>query len=165
MIQNYILVHVLPANRILHNAGLTHRPRHSLKHWPRQFRMRNAEGLGAPYSFFRSFLFAKDWISAQPGILHVPDCTTDCLTLNVVVGCLLGYWASNALIGLMCRQCFSSWSPSLDSWFLPNHSWCWRDMSHDMTKPTKWVFAQRRLRSAWVSAQSVRVFAVRSIGS
>ena len=29
-----------------------------------------------------------------------------------------------------------------------------RDMSHDMTKPTKWVCAQRRLRSAWASAQS-----------
>ena len=28
------------------------------------------------------------------------------------------------------------------------------DMSHDMTKPTKWVCAQRRLRSVWASAQS-----------
>ena len=28
------------------------------------------------------------------------------------------------------------------------------DMSRDMTKPTKWVCAQRRLRSAWASAQS-----------
>ena len=27
-------------------------------------------------------------------------------------------------------------------------------MSHDITKPTKWVCAQRRLRSAWASAQS-----------
>ena len=27
-------------------------------------------------------------------------------------------------------------------------------MSHLMTKPTKWVCAQRRLRSAWASAQS-----------
>ena len=27
-------------------------------------------------------------------------------------------------------------------------------MSHDMTKSTKWVCAQRRLRSAWASAQS-----------
>ena len=27
-------------------------------------------------------------------------------------------------------------------------------MSRDMTKPTKWVCAQRRLRSAWASAQS-----------
>ena len=27
-------------------------------------------------------------------------------------------------------------------------------MSRDMTKPTKWVCAQRRLRSAWTSAQS-----------
>ena len=51
-------------------------------------------------------------------------------------------------------------------------------MSHDMTKPTKWVCAQQRLRSAWASAQSdqslrcpheetghppslIRVFAVR----
>ena len=27
-------------------------------------------------------------------------------------------------------------------------------MSHDMTKPTKWVCAQRRVRSTWTSAQS-----------
>ena len=27
-------------------------------------------------------------------------------------------------------------------------------VSHDLTKPTKWVCAQRRLRSAWASAQS-----------
>ena len=29
-----------------------------------------------------------------------------------------------------------------------------KHLSHDMTKPTKWLCAQRRLRSAWVSAQS-----------
>ena len=28
------------------------------------------------------------------------------------------------------------------------------NLSHDMTKPTKWVGAQQRLRSAWASAQS-----------
>ena len=28
------------------------------------------------------------------------------------------------------------------------------NMSRDMTKPTNWVYAQRRLRSAWASAQS-----------
>ena len=28
------------------------------------------------------------------------------------------------------------------------------NLSHDMTKPTKWVCAQRRLTSAWASAQS-----------
>ena len=38
-------------------------------------------------------------------------------------------------------------------------------MSHDMTKPTKWACTQRRLRSAWVSACLIRVFAVRSMGS
>ena len=45
------------------------------------------------------------------------------------------------------------------------------NMSRDMTKPTKWLCALRRLRSAWASAQSadqpghppslIRVFAVR----
>ena len=30
----------------------------------------------------------------------------------------------------------------------------WRQMSHDMTKPAKLVCTQRRLRSAWASAQS-----------
>ena len=29
-----------------------------------------------------------------------------------------------------------------------------KEMSRDMTKPTKWVCAQRRLRPAWASAQS-----------
>ena len=33
------------------------------------------------------------------------------------------------------------------------------NMSHDMTKPTKWVCAQQGLRSAWASAQSDQVFA------
>ena len=32
--------------------------------------------------------------------------------------------------------------------------WLHLYMSHDMTKPTKWVCAQRRLKSAWASAQS-----------
>ena len=35
-------------------------------------------------------------------------------------------------------------------WNLPNQG----HMSLDMTKPTKWVCAQRRLRPAWASAQS-----------
>ena len=38
-------------------------------------------------------------------------------------------------------------------------------MSRDMTKPTKWVCAQRRLRSAWASARLIRVFAMRSVSS
>ena len=31
-----------------------------------------------------------------------------------------------------------------------------RHLSHDVTKPTKWVCAEQRLRSAWASAQSDR---------
>ena len=31
---------------------------------------------------------------------------------------------------------------------------CYYQMSRDMTKPTKWLCTQRRLRSAWASAQS-----------
>ena len=38
------------------------------------------------------------------------------------------------------------------------------DLSHDMTKPTKWVCARRRLRSAWASAQS-SLSAWRKLGS
>ena len=34
------------------------------------------------------------------------------------------------------------------------HIWVKVHMSRDMTKPTKWLCAQRRHRSAWVSAQS-----------
>ena len=40
-----------------------------------------------------------------------------------------------------------------------------RHMSRDMTKPTKWVCAQRRLRSAWASAQSDQSLCLRSVGS
>ena len=40
-------------------------------------------------------------------------------------------------------------------------------MSHDMTKPTKWVCAKPRLRSAWASAQSEQssLSAWRNLGS
>ena len=34
-------------------------------------------------------------------------------------------------------------------------------MSRNTTKPTKWVYAQRKLRSDWASASLIRVFAVR----
>ena len=54
------------------------------------------------------------------------------------------------------------WLPLKFSYFC--HFWFHREelnfvfliisMIHDMTKPTKWVCAQRRLRSAWASAQS-----------
>ena len=42
---------------------------------------------------------------------------------------------------------------------------CSCNLSRDMTKPIKWLCAQRRLRSAWASAKSDIVFAVRSMGS
>ena len=40
-------------------------------------------------------------------------------------------------------------------------------VSRDMTKPTKWLCAKRRLRSAWASAQSDQssLFAWRKLGS
>ena len=41
--------------------------------------------------------------------------------------------------------------PPLHQLYRPNHC---TYMSRDMTKPTKWLCAQRRLRSAWASAQS-----------
>ena len=34
------------------------------------------------------------------------------------------------------------------------------NLSRDMTKPTKWLCAQRRFRSAWASPSLIRVFAV-----
>ena len=37
-------------------------------------------------------------------------------------------------------------------------------MSHEMTKPTKWVCAKQRLRSAWASSL-IRFFTVHSMGS
>ena len=39
------------------------------------------------------------------------------------------------------------------------------DMSQRTTKPIKWMCAQRRLKSAWASAQSDQFSAVRSMGS
>ena len=57
-----------------------------------------------------------------------------------------------------CLQCINPVVPSVP--FL------WpRQMSRGMTKPTKWVCAKRRLRSAQASASEIRVFAVRSMGS
>ena len=41
------------------------------------------------------------------------------------------------------------WSPKPSYFFLPQS-----DLSRLVTKPTKWVCAQRRFRSAWASAQS-----------
>ena len=41
------------------------------------------------------------------------------------------------------------WTTQVIFWFL-----CGNHMSLDMTKPTKWLFAKRRLRSTWASAQS-----------
>ena len=52
--------------------------------------------------------------------------------------------------------------------FLPQeHSCQQQNMNHDMTKATKWVCAQRRLRSAWASAQSDQssLSAWRNLGS
>ena len=43
--------------------------------------------------------------------------------------------------------------------------WSLIKMSHDMTKPTKWLCAQRRLRSAWHPPSLIIVFAVRLMGS
>ena len=37
-------------------------------------------------------------------------------------------------------------------------------LSHDMTKPTKWLCTQRRLRSAWASASLIRVKTQISLG-
>ena len=37
----------------------------------------------------------------------------------------------------------------------PSIKWKRKDMSRDMTKPTTWLCAQRRLRSAWVSDSSL----------
>ena len=51
------------------------------------------------------------------------------------------------------------WWPTLHSHHSPKYQNNYEKsyligMSRDMTKPTKWVCAQRRLRSAWASAQS-----------
>ena len=48
-------------------------------------------------------------------------------------------------------DCIGSWSSLFHLLF---NSSCVSHASHNMIKPTKWVCAQRRLRSAWASAQS-----------
>ena len=48
--------------------------------------------------------------------------------------------------------------------FMWHRSTIWmtlKQLSHDMTKPTKWVCAQQRLRSAWHPPSLIRVFTVR----
>ena len=56
------------------------------------------------------------------------------------------------------KLCFDPiWPTSLLVWH--------NQFSHDMTKPTKWVCAQRRLRSAWASAQTQISLGIRSVSS
>ena len=68
----------------------------------------------------------------------------------------------------------SEWSFSPIIWPYAETFWHWhrkhckvimRNLSHDMIKPTTWVCAQRRFRSAWASAQSAQSFRLRSVGS
>ena len=73
-------------------------------------------------------------------------------TFSLCVCCLINHLSSAIWDGACCR------------WFDVNMLNCksytffmplaYFYMSHDMTKPTKWLCAQRRLRSAWTSAQS-----------
>ena len=68
--------------------------------------------------------------------------------------------------------CSESGLPSIHRQTASEKSFAKTDMSHDMTKPTKWVCAQQRLSSAWASTltdQGIHpvwsVFAVHSMGS
>ena len=54
-----------------------------------------------------------------------------------------------------CRRCEYERKWHASTYIHKNErGWLKTQMSRDTTKPTKWVCAQRRLRSAWVSAQS-----------
>ena len=68
------------------------------------------------------------------------------------VGKVLSYWFSMCCFSLYCLNCLCSFSV-----------WCLGQnvefdcMSHDMTKPTKWLCTQRRLRSAWAVKTLIRL--------
>ena len=53
------------------------------------------------------------------------------------------------------------------NWIILNYAQCTLYVSRDMTKQTKWLCSQRRLRSAWASAQSEQssLSAWRKLGS
>ena len=65
----------------------------------------------------------------------------------------------------------NNWQHGWASLKLEFVKWCWKFnkmfqyLSHDMTKPTKWLCAQRRFRSAWASAQSSLLPPWRNLGS
>ena len=63
-------------------------------------------------------------------------------------------YKNNKIKFLWKRICYQSIPDNMTAWW-KNVRWCWTlYLSHDMTKQTNWVCAQRRLRSAWASAQS-----------
>ena len=67
-----------------------------------------------------------------------------CCIPNVnFIGCLLGLIRALAF-------CLKGYGRGLETWNYRKQT----NISHDMTKPTKWLCAQRRLKSGWASAQS-----------
>ena len=68
-------------------------------------------------------------------------------------------------LSLGWRHCDVTMTSNLKNVLCRRHFVRWSQMSRLMTKPTMWLCAQRRLRSAWASAQSGQSFAVRSMAS
>ena len=82
--------------------------------------------------------FADHTVAPEHLLLEPLLVTQSCQSL-----CWLHTWSMELEIG-------SDKAPHLWPYWVATHT----HLSHLMTKPTKWLCAQRRLRSAWASAQS-----------
>ena len=81
------------------------------------------------------------WVAKDPRFLHA-DSEDSHQTGRMPR--LIWVFAGRTTILLILWMSWLKWTDKLSD----------KQMSHNMTKPTKWVCAQRRLRSAWASAQS-----------
>ena len=107
--------------------------------------------------------FQSLWLNASRCLMHVLITTGKFVktTINVQIFC--------SELDLFCKMLLVSYPKRLLVWRVSFKSYCCvthiiflllvsNNVSHDMTKPTKWLCAQRRLRSAWASTQSDQSF-------
>ena len=87
---------------------------------------------------------ATHWMNKSM-VLTKPMCRLIWTFMVGICDCLFTWHGSNQL---------TSWVAGISVTTLPGCKNNKINMRRDMTKPTKWVCAQRRLRSAWASAQS-----------
>ena len=108
------------------------------------------------------------WKSIGPFATHIPHCEdwSDCVDVQDDLSLRLAHrsfcWFYHAAAHIMFHwytflsrfSLDNNWYVTLKGFVFFSGSVCVSHMSRLMTKPRKWVCAQRRLRSSWVSAQS-----------